>query len=115
MPASSRTGFLLLAKAKAIRSDSNASVTTYLRTEGIAQKEFQQGRAEWEHGNNSVDTKVSAEGEAGGAPVPGGEAPAARGADHGGAAVPLQPMEDHRGAETHLKPMEEPMLEQAEA
>ncbi|KAJ7396180.1 hypothetical protein BTVI_147630 [Pitangus sulphuratus] len=34
MPASSRTGFLLLAEAKPIRSDSNTSVITYLRTEG---------------------------------------------------------------------------------
>ncbi|KAJ7407714.1 hypothetical protein BTVI_62354 [Pitangus sulphuratus] len=34
MPASSRMDFLPLAKAKAIRSDRNASVVTYLRTEG---------------------------------------------------------------------------------
>ncbi|KAJ7425483.1 hypothetical protein BTVI_02763 [Pitangus sulphuratus] len=33
MPASSRMDFLLLAKDKPIRSNSNASVITYLRTE----------------------------------------------------------------------------------
>ncbi|KAJ7395466.1 hypothetical protein BTVI_154668 [Pitangus sulphuratus] len=34
MPAGSRTSFLPVAKAKIIRSNSNASVITYLRTEG---------------------------------------------------------------------------------
>ncbi|KAJ7414082.1 hypothetical protein BTVI_41728 [Pitangus sulphuratus] len=35
MPASSGTVFLPLAKAKPIRSDNNASMITYLRTEGL--------------------------------------------------------------------------------
>ncbi|KAJ7411926.1 hypothetical protein BTVI_48139 [Pitangus sulphuratus] len=38
MPAGFSTGFLLLVKAKPIRSDSNASVITYLRTEGCCEE-----------------------------------------------------------------------------
>ncbi|KAJ7408890.1 hypothetical protein BTVI_58355 [Pitangus sulphuratus] len=115
MPASSRMDFLPLARTKPIRSNSNAPVIIYLKTEGIEQKEFQPGKSRVRTMNNNADTKVSAEGGAGGAPGTRAEAPAARGADHGGAAVPLQPREDHGGAETPLQPMEEPMLEQVDA
>ncbi|KAJ7420515.1 hypothetical protein BTVI_21110 [Pitangus sulphuratus] len=76
---------------------------------------FKATEVQSENVNNCADTKVSAEGGAGGAPGAGVEAPAVRGADHGGAAVPLQPMEDHRGAEMHLQPLGEPMLEQVDA
>ncbi|KAJ7409668.1 hypothetical protein BTVI_55929 [Pitangus sulphuratus] len=79
-------GFLLLAKAKPIRSNGNASVITCLRTE-------------------------SAEGGGGGAPGTGAEAlqPVAKTL---GRQVVLQPMEDHQCEETHLQPMEKAMLEQ---
>ncbi|KAJ7403670.1 hypothetical protein BTVI_75688 [Pitangus sulphuratus] len=45
MPAGSRMDFLLLAKAEPIRSDSNTSVTTYLRTESCCAEEFQPGKS----------------------------------------------------------------------
>ncbi|KAJ7414776.1 hypothetical protein BTVI_40236 [Pitangus sulphuratus] len=46
MPTGSRTDFLLLAKAKPIRSNSNASVITYLRTKDCwAEENASQGRA----------------------------------------------------------------------
>ena len=66
--------------------------------------------------NSSADTKVSEEGEGGGAPGAGAEIPLqpmvktmVR------QAVPLQPMEVHGGADIHLQPMEDPTLEQMDA
>ncbi|KAK4819386.1 hypothetical protein QYF61_003657 [Mycteria americana] len=63
--------------------------------------------------NNSADTKVSEEGEGGGAPGTRAEIPLqplvqtmVR------QAVPLQPMEVHGGADIHLQTMEDPMPEQ---
>ncbi|KAJ7423966.1 hypothetical protein BTVI_08069 [Pitangus sulphuratus] len=46
MPAGSRMDFLLLAKAEPIRSNSNASVITYLRTEDYCAEEIPT-REEW--------------------------------------------------------------------
>ncbi|KAJ7404992.1 protein pxr1-like [Willisornis vidua] len=74
MPPSSRMD-LPLAKAKPIRNDSNISVITYLRKDGVGEGQncgsdeyCSQRRAECEHVNNSADTKVSGKGGAGGAP-----------------------------------------------
>ncbi|KAF4803710.1 hypothetical protein TURU_013805 [Turdus rufiventris] len=58
--------------------------------------------------SNSADTKLSEEGEGGGAPGTRADSSAGRGEDHGEAAVFLQPMEDHRDAEIHLLPMNQP-------
>lgn len=51
--------------------------------------------------DNSAQTSISREGEAGGTPGTG-ESPAAHGAEHGEAAVLLQPTETHRDAEIPL-------------
>ena len=66
--------------------------------------------------NSSADTKVSEEGEGGGAPGTGAEIPLqpvvktmVR------QAVPLQPMDVHGGADIHLQPVEDPTLEQVDA
>ncbi|KAJ7415514.1 hypothetical protein BTVI_37893 [Pitangus sulphuratus] len=115
MPAGSRMGFLSLTKAEPIRSDSNASVITYLRTEGCCAKRTPAREERSENTGTQQrhqgqcrrrDRRCSRSQSC---------APAACGADHGGAAVPLQAMEDHRGAETPLQPVEEPMLEQVDA
>ncbi|KAJ7419512.1 hypothetical protein BTVI_25078 [Pitangus sulphuratus] len=59
MPASSRANFLPLTKAKPIRSNSNASVIPYLRTEGCCPvKNSSQGKEEREYVNNNADTKI---------------------------------------------------------
>ncbi|KAJ7400153.1 protein pxr1-like [Pitangus sulphuratus] len=106
MPAGSRPDCLPLAKAKPIRSNSNTSAITYLRTEECLQKKIQPGKSGVRIWNDNADTKVSAEGEGGGTPWEQGKDIELR---------PLQPMGDHRGAETPLQPMEEPTLEQVEA
>ena len=66
--------------------------------------------------NNSVDTKISEEGEEGGASCAGAEIPlqpmvktVVR------QAVPLQPLEVHGGADIHLQPMEDATLEEVHA
>ncbi|GAB0192682.1 hypothetical protein GRJ2_001733500 [Grus japonensis] len=75
----------------------------------------ERGRRKCER-NNSADTKVSAEGGAGGAPGTGAEIPLqpvektmVR------QAIPLQPMEDDDGADIHLQPVEDPTSEQVDA
>ncbi|GAB0209107.1 acid sphingomyelinase-like phosphodiesterase 3b [Grus japonensis] len=104
MPAGSKTD-LPLAKAKPISDSGSASGIMYLRRRG-EKKTTEKHQQQPERGvricerNNSADTKVSEEGEGGGAPGTGAEIPLqpvvktmVR------QAVPLQPMEDAEGAE----------------
>ncbi|GAB0177162.1 epimerase family protein SDR39U1 [Grus japonensis] len=109
-----------LAKTKPISHSGSASGITLLRKgktplqhQEQLQPERGVGRCER---NSSADTKVSAEGGAGGAPGAGAEIPLqplektmVR------QAVPLQTMEVHGGADIHLRPVENPTPEQVEA
>ncbi|GAB0207612.1 acid sphingomyelinase-like phosphodiesterase 3b [Grus japonensis] len=116
MPASSKTD-LLLAKAEPISDSGSASGITYLRRGKKLLRKLQPERGvRICEKNNSVDTKVSEEGEGGGAPGAGAEIPLqpvvktmVR------QAIPLQPMEVHGGADIHLQPVEDPMPEQVDA
>ncbi|GAB0177095.1 epimerase family protein SDR39U1 [Grus japonensis] len=66
--------------------------------------------------NNSADTKVSADGGAGGAPGAGAEIPLQpMEKTMVKQAVPLQPMEDDGEQRFHLQPVEDPTAEQVEA
>ncbi|GAB0175956.1 epimerase family protein SDR39U1 [Grus japonensis] len=90
MPAGSKTG-PPLAKAKPI----SASVITYLRRKKPVRESFCSQREEWEDVRNSADTKVSADGGAGGAPGAGAEIPLQPVVKTMvKQAVPLQPMEE---------------------
>ncbi|KAJ7400338.1 hypothetical protein BTVI_106358 [Pitangus sulphuratus] len=120
MPASSRTDFLPLAKAKPIRSNSNASVITYLRKESCCAERIPAREERSENIGTTRQTPRSVQKE-------GQEVLQALELWHlqpvvktvvktiVKQAVPLQPMEDHGGAETHLQPTEELMLEQVHA
>ena len=67
-----------------------------------------------ERSENSADTKISEEGEGGGAPGARAEIPLQPMVKTMvGQAVSLQPMEVHGGADIHLQPGQDPMLEQA--
>ncbi|GAB0202797.1 epimerase family protein SDR39U1 [Grus japonensis] len=80
-----------LAKAKPI----SASVITYLRRETKQLESFCSWREEWEDVRNSADTKVSADGGAGGAPGAGAEIPLQPVVKTMvKQAVPLQPVEE---------------------
>ncbi|KAJ7407705.1 hypothetical protein BTVI_62250 [Pitangus sulphuratus] len=59
MPASSRMDFLLLAKAKAIRSDSNISVITYLRTESCCAERIPAREEQSENVGTTMQTPSS--------------------------------------------------------
>ena len=93
MPAGSNMD-LLLAKAKPISDGASGSVITYLRR---GKENFEDRGVRICERNNSADTKVSGEGQGGGATGAGAE-------------IPLQPMEKTmvRQAEP-LQPMEDPM------
>ncbi|KAJ7416872.1 protein pxr1-like [Willisornis vidua] len=60
---------------------------------------FKKGKSNCSQRQSPEDTKISEEGEGGGAPGTRAE-------------IPLQPMEIHGGAEIHLQPMENHMREQ---
>ncbi|GAB0209021.1 epimerase family protein SDR39U1 [Grus japonensis] len=115
MPAASKTD-LPLAKAEPISNGGSASVITYLRRRGNkpAQQQPERGVRICER-NNYADTKVSEEGEGGGAPGTRAEIPLqsvvktmVR------QAVPLQSMEVNGGADIHLQPVGDPMPEQVD-
>ncbi|KAJ7395246.1 hypothetical protein BTVI_156714 [Pitangus sulphuratus] len=59
MPASSRMDFLWLANAKPIRSDSNASVITYLRTEGYCEERIPARDEQSENIGTTMETPMS--------------------------------------------------------
>ncbi|KAJ7396575.1 hypothetical protein BTVI_143870 [Pitangus sulphuratus] len=68
MPDGSRTDFLLLAKAKPIRTNSNAPVITHIRTEECCTEGIPTRKSGVRTWDNHIDTKVSAEGGGGGTP-----------------------------------------------
>ena len=112
MPAGSNTD-PPLAKAEPIGDGGSASGITYLRRgEKTCTTATSAGERSENERNNCADTKVSEEGEGGGAPGTGAEIPLqpvvktmVR------QAVPLQPMEVHGGADIPLQPVEDPMPE----
>ncbi|KAJ7414562.1 hypothetical protein BTVI_40878 [Pitangus sulphuratus] len=59
MTASSRTDFLLQAKAEPTRSKCNTSAITYLRTEVVAQKKFLSGKRGLRTWDNKAESKYS--------------------------------------------------------
>ncbi|GAB0178853.1 hypothetical protein GRJ2_000350600 [Grus japonensis] len=109
MPAGSKTD-APLAKAEPISDGHSASGITQLRRGKKHQEQFQpetQVRRRKRH--SSADTKVNAEGGAGGAPGAGAEIPLQPlEKTTVKQAVPLQPTEDDGEADIHLQLVEDP-------
>jgi len=117
-PASSKMD-LLLAKAEPISNGGSTSVIAYFRKGknllGNSSSSQKRGLRRFDR-NNFADTKVSEEGERGGAPGVGREIPLqSLEKTMVRQAVPLQPKEVHNGADTHLQPVKDPMPEQVDA
>ncbi|GAB0207488.1 hypothetical protein GRJ2_003214500 [Grus japonensis] len=112
MPVGSKMD-LLLAKAKPISDGGSASVITFLRSGKIAACISWRRKVSIFERNNYADTKVSEEGEGGGAPGAGEKIPLQPVVKSAVMqVVPLQPMEVHGGADIHLQPVKDPTLEQ---